>query len=170
MASFYVVSRRVRTVVMLGSLLSVASFAQTAGQIVGWTVSVAPKTAVPQGDKATLELSAEVQEGWHVYALTQVPGGPTPLHVTLDDKGAIRSAGEPSGSNPKKKHDPSFDLDTQFYEQSFVLRVPVLVKEQAVPGKQVIPVSVRLQACSDRTCLPPRTIHLSVPIVITPKT
>ena len=54
MASFYVVSRRVRAVVMLGSLLSVASFAQTVGQIVGWTVSVAPKTAVPRAIRLLL--------------------------------------------------------------------------------------------------------------------
>ena len=33
-------------------------------------------------------------------------------------------------------------------------------------GQRQVPVSVRFQACSDRECLLPRTVHLSVPLEV----
>ena len=104
--------------------------------------------------------------GWHVYGLEQPPGGPTPLRVTLDENGIVLRAGATSGSAPIKKQDQSFNLETQFYSHSFVLHVPIQVKPGSPRGKQSVPVSVRFQACSDRMCLPPRTVHVSVPIEI----
>jgi hypothetical protein len=111
-----------------------------------------------------LELSGEVQDGWHVYALTQRPGGPTALRVAIDENPVAELVGTPSGTAPESKHDPSFDLDTQFYAHSFAVRVPVSVKPGAEVGRQLIPVSVRFQTCSARECQPPKTIHLSVPV------
>jgi DsbC/DsbD-like thiol-disulfide interchange protein len=111
-------------------------------------------------------LSAEIQDGWHVYGLGQLPGGPTPLRVTIDENEIVQATGNVTGSAPQKKHDPSFDLETQLYTHSFALQVPTEVKPHTANGKQLIPVNVHFQACSERICLPPRTVHLSVPIEI----
>jgi hypothetical protein len=155
---------------VLGLSLCGAGFAQVPIQPVQWAGSVIPTTPVKQGSAVAIELTAEVQQGWHVYGLTQTPGGPTPLRVTLDENEVAQIVGLKSGTAPGKKHDPSFDLDTEFYPQSFSLDIQARVKQQPVAGKQSIPVSVRFQACSDQTCLPPRTVHLSVPIEILPGT
>src|ERR1700722_8166123 len=93
---------------------------QSANSTVRWAASMLSPTSITHGSDATVELSADVQEGWHVYALKQRPGGPTALRVTLDDNNVARLAGAPSGTVPEKRHDPSFDLDTQFYSHSFV--------------------------------------------------
>lgn len=143
--------------------------AQIPEQTVQWAASPA-KSGVKQGSTATLELSADVREGWHVYALAQPAGGPTALRVTLDDNPVARLAGAPSGTPPEQRHDPSFDLDTRFYTQSFAVHVPVYVKRQATAGRQLIPLSVRFQTCSDRECQPPRTAHISVPVDVLPNT
>jgi hypothetical protein len=155
---------------VLGLSLCGAGFAQVPPQPVQWAGSAIPKTPVKQGSRIEIDLSAEVQEGWHVYGLTQAPGGPTPLRVTLDENGVVQIVGVKSATAPVKKHDPSFDLETEFYPQSFSLQIQTQVKQQPVAGKQSIPVSVRFQACNDQTCLPPRTVHLSVPIEILPGT
>ena len=63
-----------------------------------------------------------------------------------------------------KTHDPSFDLDTQYYEKAFTVSVPVRVGTAA--GPQQIPVSVRFQACNGKTCKPPKTVKLSAPITV----
>jgi hypothetical protein len=118
---------------------------------------------------ATLELAAQVQSGWHVYGLSQPPGGPIPLRVTLDDDRLGRLADAPSGTAPEQTHDPRFNLDTQFYTHAFTVHVPVQVSQQAAAGRQLIPVSIRFQTCSDRECQPPKTIHLSVPIEVLPE-
>jgi DsbC/DsbD-like thiol-disulfide interchange protein len=127
---------------------------------------VVPKTAVKPGTSIVIELPAEVQEGWHVYGLAQLPGGPTPLRLTLDANEIVQVAGATSGTVPAKKHDAAFDLDTEVYEGSFALHLPVQIKQHPVAGRNLVSVSVRFQACNDRVCLPPRIVHVSVPIEI----
>ena len=152
--------------IIVGLSLCSAVASQVPVQPVQWTGAVAPKTAVRAGANIVIELSAEVQEGWHVYGLAQLPGGPTPLRVTLDTNAFVQTAGAPTGSSPVKKHDTAFDLDTEVYNGRFDLHLPAQINQHSPAGRNLIPVSVRFQACNDRVCLPPRTIHLSVPIEI----
>lgn len=159
----------------LGVCLCTLAFAQAPGsggptpeQTVQWAAALADPAGAKHGSTTSLELSGQILEGWHVYALTQPPGGPTALHVTLDDNAVAEVAGDPSGTTPQKRHDPSFGLETRFYTHSFTVHLPVQVKQQPVSGRQLIPVSVRFQTCSDRECQPPTTIHLSVPIDVHP--
>lgn len=126
---------------------------------VHWTATLAAK----HGNEGTMELSGAIEDGWHVYALTQPPGGPAALRVTVDDNEIARAAGAPSGPSPQKRRDPSFGLETRFYTHSFTIRLPVQLKQPATTA-QLIPVSVRFQTCSDRECQPPTTVHLSVAI------
>ena len=144
--------------------------ATVADPTVEWVASWTSKAPVKRGEPATLELSGHVQEGWHVYALTQSPGGPTALRVSLDENPVARLSGPPTGSRPERKHDRSFNLDTQFYTHSFAVRLPVYLKGEADTGRQLIPVSVRFQTCSDRECRPPKTVQLSVPVDVLPDT
>jgi hypothetical protein len=102
-----------------------------------------------------------------VYALTQPAGGPIPLRIAIDENSVAQVAGNISGTKPVKSRDTSFQLETQFYQGAFILHVPAEVKHPAA-GSQLIPLSVRFQACNDRVCLPPKTIHLSVPVVVLP--
>jgi hypothetical protein len=121
---------------------------------------------VRAGTNIVIELSAEIQAGWHVYGLAQLPGGPTPLRVTLDTNEVAQTTGAPAGSPPVKKHDAAFDLDTEVYNGQFDLHLPARINQHPSAGGNVIPVSVRFQTCNDRICLPPRTVHVSVPIEI----
>jgi DsbC/DsbD-like thiol-disulfide interchange protein len=139
---------------------------QVTKQPVQWAGSLAPATQVRPGLKIVVQLSAEVQKGWHIYGLIQLPGGPTPLRVTLDANDIGLIAGATTGTVPVKKHDTAFDLDTEVYERSFVLYLPVQVNQHVTEGKQQVPVNVRFQACNDQVCLPPRTVHISVPVEI----
>jgi len=152
--------------IIVGLSLCSAVASQVPVQPVQWTGAVAPKTAVRAGANIVIELSAAVQEGWHVYGLAQLPGGPTPLRVTLDTNAFVQTAGAPTGSSPVKKHDTDFDLDTEVYNGRFDLHLQAQINQHSPAGRNLIPVSVRFQACNDRVCLPPRTIHLSVPIEI----
>jgi Disulphide bond corrector protein DsbC len=131
---------------------------------VHWSASVNSATAIARGSAATIDLSGEVQQGWHVYALEQHSGGPTALRITLDTNTVVTAAGPTSGTAPEKVQDTHFGFETQLYTHPFIVHLPVRVDRELAAGKQLIPVSVRFQACSDRECLLPRTVHLSVPI------
>ena len=151
--------------VLLGVLVPGAALAQADGPLGPSTVSwsVQPATT-SQGGPLKLTLNGTVAPGWHVYALKQLPGGPTPLLVTLETNSAVVAAGAPAGSPAKTVHDPAFDLDTQFYADAFTLTVPVRLKPHLPAGPQQVPVSVRFQTCNGRICQPPRTVHLSATV------
>src|SRR5262245_53432006 len=54
---------------------------------VKWTAVIEPKSAKP-GDEVTLKVKAEMEEGWHIYAVNKPTGlsRKTSLKLTLADK------------------------------------------------------------------------------------
>jgi len=146
--------------------LCLSGLGQAPPQPVHLTAAVTPKPAAEPGSRIAIEVTAAIDEGWHVYGLEQTPGGPTPLRATLDENETVQAAGAATGSAPSKQHDSSFNLETETYTRTFVLRLPAQIMPHAPAGKQLTPVSVRFQACNDRICLPPRTVHLSAPVEI----
>lgn len=156
-----------QTALSFGGVVALSAIAtgmaQLPRQTVQWTAAVHSGDSL-RGGSVTLELSGRLAEGWHVYAQTQAPGGPTPLRIALDANDFAQIAGAPSGSVPEHKFDPSFGLETQFYSGAFTLLLPVRVARPSAAGRRSIPVSVRFQTCNGRECEPPRTIHLSVTI------
>jgi hypothetical protein len=162
----YSMNRPVQLALLLGPWIFGLACADGPDDAVRWTASVASVATFARGSTATLEVSGQVQEGWHVYALEQQPHGPTPLRITLDANAIVTAAGPTSGTVPERVHDSHFGFETQLYSRPFVIRLPVLVSGDLTAGRQLIPVSVRFQACSDRECLLPTTVHLSVPIEV----
>ncbi|HWF64158.1 MAG TPA: protein-disulfide reductase DsbD N-terminal domain-containing protein [Rhizomicrobium sp.] len=127
-------------------------------EAVAWTASVAPDA---KPGNLTLTLHADVQKGWHVYALKQLPGGPTPLLVKVDPNDVASAGGEAMGSPPTKIHDPDFNLDTEFYARAFTVSLPLRLAAHAPRGQRQIPLSVRFQTCNGQICQPPKLIHLA---------
>lgn len=164
---------RIFTSALVGiTLVSLAASARAqnadpaAAQTVNWTVAADPADAVKQGGEVTLTLHGEVADGWHVYALKQLPNGPTPLRVSLDQNEIAAASGAPVGSPAIKIHDPGFNLDTQFYSHAFTVSLPLTVAAHSASGTQQIPVSVRFQTCNDRVCQPPKTVHLTATVQV----
>ena len=150
---------------VLGFALLSASLAPAAGaqdparsETVAWSASVAPEA---KAGNATLTLRAKVQDGWHVYALKQLPNGPTPLLVKVDPNDIATADGAPVGSPPTKTHDPDFNLDTEFYTRAFTVSLPLRLAGHAAQGQRQIPLSVRFQTCNGQICQPPKLVHLA---------
>ena len=144
-------------------LLALASANAWAGdparaETVTWAASVKPEA---KSGNLTLTLHADVQKGWHVYALKQLPGGPTPLLVKVDPNDVASAGGEATGSTPTKIHDPDFNLDTEFYARAFSVSLPLRLAAHAPKGQREIPVSVRFQTCNGQICQPPKLVHLA---------
>lgn len=152
-------------------LLATGAMAQAAdparAETVTWSASAGPAAVKPDG-AVTVTLNAKVAEGWHVYALKQLPNGPTPLRITVDANTLASATGEPVGSPATKVHDAAFNLDTPLYSKAFTATVPLKIAAHANAGKQSVPISVRFQTCNGAICQPPKTVHLSAPITINP--
>jgi thiol:disulfide interchange protein DsbD len=152
-------------VALLGLPLG-AALAQTPAETVSWTLAAQSPVNAKPGDKVAITVRGDVLEGWHVYGLEQLPSGPIPLKVTVEQSEIASADGALAIDAPVKFHDPSFNLETQYYEKDFSLTVPVRVAANAAPGAQQIPVSVRFQTCNGKICKPPKTVKLLAPVTV----
>ena len=111
---------------------------------------------VPAGDVFEAKLRAELAPGWHIYSLNQPPP-PVKTTVTVVKESAFEAAGPVTQPTPIVAYDPSFDIDTEYFEEQVDFGVPVRVRGSTDPGEETLGVKVRFMVCSDTLCLPPQT-------------
>ncbi len=130
-----------------------------------WSVKAGgPARPLKPGDKFNLQLTAQIEDGWHLYSTDQAEGGPTPTRIVLPADQPFEQAGNLESSEPKTTMDPNFNLMTEYYEGEATFTMPVKVAASAVPGQSEVKVNVSFQTCNDELCLPPKTVKLSVEI------
>jgi DsbC/DsbD-like thiol-disulfide interchange protein len=163
-------NRALAVVAIASWALSTPALAQRPSDVVRWSAKSATATIAP-GGTMTIAVTADIEEGWHLYALTQPKGGPIPLAVALPksqpfdiDNRRIQSPA------PTVASDPNFNIDTHYYDGAVTLTVPVVLKRPAPVGKRTIPIEVTFQACSNRICLRPFTETLLIDVSITGST
>ena len=123
-----------------------------------WTIK--NKAAGPANDKEkfALELTAQIESGWHLYSTEKVEGGPSPTRITVLPGQSLELAGEIDSPAPRTGYDPNFQVVTEFYEGSVVFTIPVKAVATKTSGK--VRVQVRYQTCTPSICLPPKLIEL----------
>lgn len=127
-----------------------------------WTL-VSPPASAKQGVALTVTLQATIPSGWHLYAITQPPGGPVPMAIRTPRGSAFRLAGRVRAPDPEIAPDPNFNILTESYADSVSLRVPVMPQ---ATGAVSLALSVAYQTCTDRFCLPPTTDLVEAPITV----
>ena len=100
-----------------------------------------------------------VDPGWHVYS-TDIPAdGPNPAVFGVDKSQGVELVGKlKPGTGAKTQHDPMFDMDITFFENSctFTQRVRLTEKNYNLNGY------LEYSACNDQNCMPPTTIECTV--------
>ena len=158
---------RLRAVVVVGGCLVVGGcFAALAADAaaqdpVQWSAKAAAGT-IRGGATFDVALTAKIDEEWHIYSVTQAAGGPVPTSVTIG--APFARAGAIRGPDPRSAYDPNFELRTETYDGTITLIVPVRAPETAKAS--TLHAGVTYQACTERLCLPPRTVTLSVRIPV----
>lgn len=146
--------------------IALAEGSENPDDAVHWSASARPAITTAPGGAVTVDVSGEVGAGWHVYGPEQHSGGPTALRITVETADVATATGPLAGAAAEKVNDTHFGFVTQLFTHPFVVHLPVQIGAGVTAGKQLIPLSVRFQACSDRVCLLPRTVHLSVPVEV----
>lgn len=128
---------------------------------------------VKPGQKAKILITAKIEPTWHLYSLTQPPGGPRPTRITLEDGMPMTIDGPVQQPKPTIAPDPNFSMPgqppfmTETFEREAVFTVPVKFADNAPEGPQKFIVKVYFQACDDHQCLPPRTKRVEIDGLIT---
>ncbi|HJR60056.1 MAG TPA: protein-disulfide reductase DsbD N-terminal domain-containing protein [Vicinamibacterales bacterium] len=143
-------------------LLASASPAQRPSDIVKWSAT-APAVMTSPGGTVKVSLTAKIERGWKLYALTQPEGGPQKLAIEVASGAPFTvSQKQIAGPAPKTLADENFGMKTQYYEKAATFTVPVTVSKTAATGALRIPLEVTFQACGESLCLRPFTEKLEV--------
>lgn len=115
----------------------------------------------PSGDKpGRLFITAEIENGWHIYSLTQKQGGPVPTKVKLVESKDFKLIGDFKPFPNFEKHvEPAFNnLVVETHEGQVVWYAPVEFAPGVDPKQLKIAGKLSLMACNDSSCLPPEAI------------
>jgi DsbC/DsbD-like thiol-disulfide interchange protein len=132
---------------------------------VTWTGAVAP-ARVAAGGAVSVQLTATIDEGWHLYSTTQPPGGPVPTKIAVVSPQFVLD-GSLAFPRPTVHPDPNFGINVETYEKAVTFTVPVRVDKAAPVGADTVVVSARYQACNATLCLPPQTAKVAVALNVT---
>jgi len=114
-------------------------------------------TAPTANQLARLFITARMEPGWHIYSITQAPGGPIRTTIDLAPSEAYRVTGDFRATTPpEKKIEPGFDgLEVESHHDAVTWHAPVELASGVDPATLTIEGAVRAQACAD-SCIAPR--------------
>lgn len=158
------------TIHTFAAALAAVTFAATAQaqSPVHWTASKSAQSAAP-GGKTSVKLTATIDEGWHIYSVTQGPGGPLPTRIAVANGQPFFMDGTIAATQPKVSFDKNFGINVETYESKAEFTVPIKVDTVAKAGKQHIQLSTRYISCNASECLPPKTVSFTVPVKVKSK-
>ena len=116
-----------------------------------WKVSVEGNST----SSATIRLSANIEDGWHLYSLDMPEDGPnsTVIDFTLPEGVTLDGALTPS-KKPIEKYDDMFSLNLSWWEGSVSFTQKVKISDEKT---HAVSISVSFQGCNEQTCVAPKT-------------
>ena len=127
--------------------------------------SLQPAKPLKAGDKFTLQLTAAIEDGWHLYSTEEMPQGPKPTRIVLTPNQPFE-LNDIDSPAPLRAVDPNFGVETEYYENSTSFALAMQVKPDAKPGTHKLVVQVRYQSCTETLCLLPRLVRMDVEIEV----
>jgi suppressor for copper-sensitivity B len=114
------------------------------------------------GGPDVLAVTATIEPGWHIYSLTQRPGGPLATRIEIDSDAPRGVAGgfvpEPVPERHAVDDIPAWKgLVVEEHAGAVTWRAPLAAGSGDAPVRG----TVTLQLCRDNACLPPETIEFS---------
>lgn len=119
------------------------------------------------GEVGFIEVKAEMEGNWHIYAINDVLPGPVPTKIFMN--GAfIEQQGLIDEPDPIVKYDEGFQQETAYHEKQISFIVPFRIKENVSAGTYQATVDVTYQACNASLCYPPKTVQKQVEVEVIP--
>lgn len=132
-----------------------------------WSLKIdSSRQRIKAGQPFPLHITAQIEPGWHLYSLDEIPNGPRPTRITIAEDSPFALAGKVEQPSPLTKYDENFGVETQFFMTSARFRIPLKTKSRMTAGTKKLSVMVRYQTCNDQLCLPPKTVRLETDVVI----
>ena len=146
-------------------ILAVSACAIAAQDPTRWTLtSDSTGKTLESGDLIHATLNAEIDDGWHLYALDQPAGGPIPTTIKIFDGSPFTIDGEIVSPKAITRPDANFIVDgkplnTKFFEKT--AEFGLTARAAADTPSDAFALNVRFQLCNDKFCLPPKSLRVT---------
>ena len=144
-----------------------ASNVERAAEPVVWSLAMERAEARADG-WFTGRLKAEIADGYHMYSVTQPPGGPNPTTIAPAPGQPFTVANVRPWPEPERVFDSKFGMETEYHVGSVLFDVSMKPAPDASLGEHELVLSVGYQLCDEHTCLRPEIKELRTAIRITP--
>lgn len=110
--------------------------------------------------EAIIYLKATIDNGWHIYSLSQKAGGPVKTTVSFDASKDYTKVGLTTEPKPIVKYEKVFSMNVSYFEKQVIFQQKVKIPKgsAAVKGK------IEFMVCNDSKCLPPDEVSFSVQV------
>jgi len=129
------------------------------------TVFAEAENSIRPGEVVYIQVEANMDDEWHIYALENAGEGPVASRIKVDGD-IVENQGLIEHRDPTEKYDEGFGVNTRFFNGTTVFRVPVQIKEDAPIGKTNLSVYMLYQVCNKSLCYPPLEININVPLLV----
>lgn len=138
---------------------------------VKWSFKAQISNAPPKsGDIFKVELTAEIEKGWHLYSTNPIENGPRPTRITIPAGQGFERGGDITAPDPIVSRDPNFSVETEYYNDQVTFTLPVKVLADISESNNKLQIQIRYQSCNERLCLPPKLVKLEVQVQTADKT
>lgn len=165
----------VRLLLLPALLLCVWAFVphQAYGQMkndhVSWKL-LTPEVKGKPGEKVDVKVKVQIVPEAHLYTTKSYPDtvlGPNSTIVTAGEKSVISRAGKvQSSKKPVVKYDDNFEMDTEYWEGTVTVTVPVRIAKNAKPGTAKGWVNFNFMTCTDIACRPSTDERLEFTVLV----
>jgi len=110
--------------------------------------------------EAVLFIKATLDEGWHIYSVTQEPGGPAKTSFTFTPSKQYTLIGKIAEPMPVTKFENTFNISVKYFERTVIFQQKIRLRS----SKCTVSGHVKFMACNDHQCLPPDEAAFNIPI------
>ena len=135
------------------------------GQMNPVTVSASVDSPARAGEVVYVNMTAEMEQEWHIYALHDAGEGPIATKITVTGDYVSRQ-GKIDEPQPIEKFDEGFYTITRYHEGTARYTIPVQLDGNIDPGNISLTATILYQVCNASLCYPPKEVTVDVPVVI----
>jgi thiol:disulfide interchange protein DsbD len=112
---------------------------------------------VNQGEVAIIDVNAELDFTWRIYAVYDVPEGPSSTKFIIESD-IVNKSGRIIEPKPIEKFDEGFGNITKYHEGTPKFSIPLELKDDLPNGIYNVDVIIDYQVCNNSLCYPPNQI------------
>jgi len=112
---------------------------------------------VNQGEVAIIDVNAELDFTWRIYAVYDVPEGPSSTKFIIESD-IVNKSGRVIEPEPIEKFDEGFGNITKYHEGTPQFSIPLELKDNLPNGTYNVDIIIDYQVCNNSLCYPPNQI------------